>query len=57
MQLDECLASLIETASDIHLTAALKRMKSDISSGSSLSDSVVSLPDIFPYYVANAEVG
>ncbi|MDL5383809.1 type II secretion system F family protein [Aeromonas hydrophila] len=52
MQLDECLESLIETTVDKNLVLALKRMKSDISSGSSLSDSVVSLPDIFPYYVS-----
>lgn len=52
MQLDECLESLIETTSDSHLAVALKRMKSDISSGLSLSESVVSLPDIFPYYVS-----
>jgi type II secretory pathway component PulF len=52
MQLDECLESLIETTVDRNLVLALKRMKSDISSGSSLSDSVVSLPDIFPYYVS-----
>ncbi len=47
MQLDECLESLIETTSDSHLAVALKRMKSDISSGLSLSDSVVSYPISF----------
>ncbi|HGY5237407.1 type II secretion system F family protein [Aeromonas sp. 5HA1] len=52
MQLDECIDSLVDTTSDKHLNPALSRMKMDISSGASLSDTVASLPDIFPYYVS-----
>ncbi|EOG6943718.1 type II secretion system F family protein, partial [Aeromonas salmonicida] len=49
MQLDECIDSLVDTTSDKYLNPALSRMKMDISSGASLSDTVASLPDIFPY--------
>ena len=53
MQLNFCISSLIETSSDKVLTQALQRIYEDLESGSSLSLSIDSQPDVFPFYVAS----
>lgn len=53
MQLNFCISSLIETSADKVLTQALKRIYEELESGSSLSLSIDSQPDVFPFYVAS----
>lgn len=53
MQLNQCMSSLMETASEKTLRQALKRIYDELEAGSSFSLAVESQPDIFPFYVAS----
>lgn len=53
MQLNQCMVSLIDTASEKTLRQSLKRIYDELEAGSSFSLAVESQPDIFPFYVAS----
>lgn len=53
MQLNQCMMSLIDTASEKTLRQSLKRIYDELEAGSSFSLAVESQPDIFPFYVAS----
>lgn len=53
MPLDLCINSLLENSIDKHMVQVLKRLHSDIESGSSLSEAIAAQPDYFPYYVSS----
>ncbi|HHY0363096.1 TPA: type II secretion system F family protein [Vibrio cholerae] len=53
MPLDQCINSLLENSADKQMVLVLKRLHSDIESGSSLSEAIAAQPDSFPYYVSS----
>ncbi|EEY46426.1 type II secretion system F family protein [Vibrio mimicus] len=53
MPLDQCINSLLENSTDRQMALVLKRLHSDIESGSSLSEAIAAQPDSFPYYVSS----
>ncbi|ELP6757181.1 type II secretion system F family protein [Vibrio vulnificus] len=53
MPLDQCINSLLENSADKQMSLVLKRLHSDIESGSSLSEAIAAQPDSFPYYVSS----
>ncbi|MBY7668162.1 type II secretion system F family protein [Vibrio anguillarum] len=53
MPLDLCINSLLENSIDKYMVQVLKRLHSDIESGSSLSEAIAAQPDYFPYYVSS----
>ncbi len=53
MPLDQCMLSLLENVEDKQMELILKRLYSDIESGSSLSEAINAQPDAFPFYVSS----
>ncbi|HAS6168985.1 TPA: type II secretion system F family protein [Vibrio vulnificus] len=53
MPLDQCMLSLLENVEDKQMELVLKRLYSDIESGSSLSEAISAQPDAFPFYVSS----